>query len=331
MTVNFSVDESNLVAEWLEGVLWGVYSILFVIFILLWSKKPLRQAISPATVAAVIMYTLATLHMAFELMRLVQAFIIYRDNPGPTLYYAGSTWVSITADYFYIINMVLGDAILVWRLYIVWSGNIWVTVIGSIMVLGTAICGLTASTMAAIPTASFTEAINWGTSMFVISLSTNVIVTLLIAGKILFQAWSMRSITGSMGNYSRVILVVTESGTLITLAKITEFVLYMAAPDDSLAGNNAMYIPNKCMPQITGIAPLMILIAVATGFTNRTTYNGNPTTAMQNTLKFAHQSTTQQAVTEDDTTNQFMFSLNTTDAGLKEKTSETSHHSIYDA
>lgn len=57
-----------------------------------------------------------------------------------------------------------------------------------------------------------------------------------------------------MGNmattYTRLILLLIESGFVIAAAKVTEFVLFEVA-GSGIGGNNAMYIPFDIMPQIT--------------------------------------------------------------------------------
>ena len=52
-------------------------------------------------------------------------------------------------------------------------------------------------------------------------------------------------------HHSRVILLIIESGALISAAKLTEFVLFQLAPVDGLDGLNALYIVYEAMPQIT--------------------------------------------------------------------------------
>ena len=47
------------------------------------------------------------------------------------------------------------------------------------------------------------------------------------------------------------ILLIIESGALISAAKLTEFALFQLAPVDGLDGLNALYIVYEAMPQIT--------------------------------------------------------------------------------
>lgn len=98
------------------------------------------------------------------------------------------------------------------------------------------------------------------------------------------------------GNYTRVLLLLIESGALVAAAKLTEFVLFELAPDDGISGLNAIDVVYECMPQITvsacpvrpipnphfdvrsacaraqGLAPTCIIYAVNKGFTQPDSY-----------------------------------------------------------
>lgn len=50
--------------------------------------------------------------------------------------------------------------------------------------------------------------------------------------------------------YQAIILLVLESGAVITLAKTVEFVLFKLEPIDPASGNHALYIVFDMMPQI---------------------------------------------------------------------------------
>lgn len=67
------------------------------------------------------------------------------------------------------------------------------------------------------------------------------------------------------GQYSRVILLIVESGALIAAAKIVEFTLFKLAPVDGLHGLNALYIVYEIMPQITVSAGALARGAILCG------------------------------------------------------------------
>ena len=53
------------------------------------------------------------------------------------------------------------------------------------------------------------------------------------------------------GRYNRIILLIVESGAIISATKLTEFTLFNIAPDSGIGGLNAMYILYEIVPQMT--------------------------------------------------------------------------------
>lgn len=87
--------------------------------------------------------------------------------------------------------------------------------------------------------------------------------------------------------YNKIILLIVESGLVMGVSKIIEFVLFNIAPGDGLSGMNALYIVMDSMPQIMvrvstslslyaeliisltqGICPTFIIMVVNSGFTS---------------------------------------------------------------
>ena len=68
--------------------------------------------------------------------------------------------------------------------------------------------------------------------------------------------WLARSVSRDLDRplqsiYRTIILVLIESGLVITIAKLNEFVLFKLAPGNSgLSGLNALYIVFEMIPQI---------------------------------------------------------------------------------
>lgn len=62
---------------------------------------------------------------------------------------------------------------------------------------------------------------------------------------------SRKALGVSGGQYTRILLLLIESGAFVAAAKLTEFILYELAPVDGLEGMNAIEVVFECMPQIT--------------------------------------------------------------------------------
>ncbi|KAI0718522.1 hypothetical protein C8T65DRAFT_570474 [Cerioporus squamosus] len=268
----FPIDEAYLIGGWLESFFWGLFTFLFGMTIYSIYRKR-REGFNKFTTASiVILYILATVHMALALVRLIQGFILYRDTIGPIPYFANiSVRLNMGKDYIYITNLAMGDLVIAWRLYVVWGKKLWIAIPPIILVVGEFICGYGSISQWLLPHPDPVEIAHWGQGIFVISLVANIFVTALIATRIWYMTSHTRQVlqVESTDRYSRVILLIVESGALIALVKIVEFTLFKMASVDGIHGLNAMYIVYEIMPQVTGLAPTVIVYAVNNGFTQK--------------------------------------------------------------
>ncbi|KAI0072735.1 hypothetical protein K474DRAFT_1667460 [Panus rudis PR-1116 ss-1] len=271
--MNFPIDKSYLVAGWLAGVFWGAFTVLFVACMITSFMHHRRrwQTLGAVTV----MYCLATAHISFVVIRLIQAFIVHVNDAdqGAIMYLADiGQPLNRSKDMVYITSIWLGDSILVWRCYMVWNRDWRIIALPCIMVAATAISGYGAVGQYFASDPFTLLAVRWANGMLAVSMVTNLVLTLLTAGRIwaLTRTIDFQATPGSnaRNRYRTVVLVVLETGMLVTVGKLVEFILFQLAPDDGLDGNNALYIVMDCMPQLMGIAPTFIILAVNQGFTS---------------------------------------------------------------
>lgn len=69
------------------------------------------------------------------------------------------------------------------------------------------------------------------------------------------RRWLARGVAQGLGRqmqstYRTLVLLIIESGLVITVAKIAEFTLFQLSPDDGLGGLNALYIVFEMIPHI---------------------------------------------------------------------------------
>ncbi|KAI0649251.1 hypothetical protein C8Q79DRAFT_1007789 [Trametes meyenii] len=263
----FPIDEAYLIGGWAESFLWGCFTIL--ISTTLYAVHEKRQLSLNFTICAIVMiYILATAHMLLALTRLIQGFVLYRDTVGPEHYFSDvSVPINLVKDYLYITNLVLGDCVVVWRLYVVWGRNLRIAAVPAMLVAFEALAGYGSCTIETLPDAQYKIVAIWGTTMYTTSLVTNVFVTATVALRIWYiSRHAKRAGLGGV-QYGGLLLLIIESGALIAAAKVVEFVLFEFVPGDGLFGLNALYIVYECMPQITGIVPTLIVWAVTHGYT----------------------------------------------------------------
>ncbi|KAL1945065.1 hypothetical protein VTO73DRAFT_2685 [Trametes versicolor] len=270
----FPIDEAYLIGGWLESFMWGVYTIMFAMTMYTIYQKRRDGVNKFTTVTLVLLYVLATGHMSLALARLVQGFVLFRNIIDPVEYFANiSLRINMAKDYLYITNLFLGDLIIVWRLYVVYGKNLYIAFFPTLMCLAELSVGYASISEWLAPTQNFMVMDQLGSTMFSLSLAANIILTFVIVARIWYMTYRSRKVLGVPGgNYTRVLLLLIESGALVAAAKLTEFVLFELAPDDGISGLNAIDVVYECMPQITGLAPTCIIYAVNKGFTQPDSY-----------------------------------------------------------
>ncbi|KAI0630789.1 hypothetical protein C8Q77DRAFT_226919 [Trametes polyzona] len=280
---SFPIDEAYLIGGWLESFVWGVYTTMFAMTAYTIYQKRREDINKFTTITLVLLYVLATSHMSLALVRLIQGFVLFRDVLDPILYFANiGVRLNVAKDFIYITTLSLGDLVIVWRLYVVWGKNLYIAFLPFLLCLGELAVGYGSISYWLAPKQNFTVMGRLGSTLFILSLVANILVTLVIAGRIWWVSRRTRKALGvAGGHYQRVLLLIIESGALVAGAKLIEFTLYKLAPVNGLDGLNAMYIVYECMPQITGLAPTCIIYLVNKGFTQKdTAYSTKPKTSM---------------------------------------------------
>lgn len=156
---------------------------------------------------AIFMFLFSTIHVSLGFARLVEGFIYLRDvEGGPATFFSD---VSIPANVakviIHTVNSILGDSIVVWRCYHVWGGSWKICVIPVLFIIasagecslvsilcianGIAVCGFGQGVIFAqaktTHSAFGANLARWNGSLFTLSLVTNIVVTSLIAARIL--------------------------------------------------------------------------------------------------------------------------------------------------
>jgi len=266
MPSDIPADVAYLGGVWFEGVLYGFHIIVFFALCKIFLEKSYRRGreISTAILVtfAVVMFALSTAHVGLAVFELLQGFVYQRDmEGGPPAYFRNNVFPKRKA--IYIINTLLGDSLLIWRVYVIWGRN-WIICLPSVLLLlGTAICGI--KTIVANATSSaasvFTsDILSWITSTFVLTIVTQITATALIAGRIYYA--SMPS-TGELdkrhrSRYMALVWLVVESGAIYTSAALIQLITY-------LEKMNAGVIMEFALSQLSAMVPLVIVVRVGLG------------------------------------------------------------------
>jgi len=230
------------------------------------------------------------------MIRLYEAFIIFSPTVDPSTYYLVQGNIhpgyNFAQVWLYAVVTITGDSVLVWRCHAVWGRKYWyITLIPALSVLATTIGGFGAPSVTLKLSSESPEvaanfaplAASFATTEIATSLVTNLLTTIIIGGRI----WWVSTRMGGKNRFSRVISLVVESGTLLTLLKITEFSLYRVAVADVNNIREMFWTVWSCVPQVVAIVPTLIIIVVTTGHTAISNSAVVPSTSLPSTMMFS--------------------------------------------
>ncbi|KAJ7931732.1 hypothetical protein B0H13DRAFT_2524736 [Mycena leptocephala] len=296
MSPPFLIDSAQIVGLFMETLLYGVYLVTLgqCLHALLWSPAEHRFRAKnkihwPMLVAAILMFTFATLDVAFGLRHNLDAFVYYTGPGGAKEELENiSYWVNVMKTADYVAQTCIGDAILIYRCYMVWGKKLWIIAPSFLLWLGGTTCGAiltytfaTLNKAALIDTASATP---WVDSMIALTLSMNILTTSLIV----YRIWTVDKQTCNMiatsstarsrrvSRLKSVMRILIDSAALYTVSVIIFVITY-------IAGSNANYGTSDNVVQIIGICFNMIIIRVNAREAAKNSATAGATTGNDNT------------------------------------------------
>ncbi|KAF9061813.1 hypothetical protein BDP27DRAFT_1428576 [Rhodocollybia butyracea] len=286
------LDRAYLTAIWLETLFYGINMLLFFSYLFIVKYKRKYRLSKIIITVAVLMFLFSTTHVSLGFYRLIEGFIVLRDAPGgPSAFFSD---VSIPANVakvtLHTVNSVFGDSIMVWRCYNVWGQKWLPSILPILLIIASAVCGFGQAVIfaqAKSTHSAFSSQLEiWNGSLFSLSLTTNVVVTSLIAFRIWWLSREVSPLHESSFKYRRVLTLVIESGAVYSSALVIEITLYFL-------NNNAFYIIYDPIAQLTAIVPTTIIVMTSLGLTSndlnseekRTTKNR--TNALESRPQFA--------------------------------------------
>ncbi|KAK0211371.1 hypothetical protein DFS33DRAFT_374419 [Desarmillaria ectypa] len=254
------VDLASLVGLWCTSVLYGIHLVLYLSCVSLLARR--RWILLGS---ATIQFVVSTVHIAAGLRSLIEAFIWLKDPNGSTEYWNNQTrFVNVLQESATITNCIVGDVVLLWRLYVIWDKSLIVSLFPALMVLAFGVCGYITiyhlSSLIAFNPESVHALFRWLQASWSLSLATQICVTALIVARI----WWMTRRTGSWQlsqksqPYMDVIWMIVESGAISAFTSTLFLVFFNLKPQISI-------ILGDSLGQISAIAPALIIFRVGLG------------------------------------------------------------------
>ncbi|PPR07869.1 hypothetical protein CVT24_005606 [Panaeolus cyanescens] len=223
-----------------EVFLYGIYSTLFAICIrVLLRNRRTTQKILLA--CAVVMFCLATVDVILELSFLFR-FVVQRQNiPEAEIHYK---------YLIYITSNIIADSLVIYRCHAVWNNSKRVILLPCFLLVCGSACGY-----AFIAVSQDEYKFRKLLVAFLFSTVTlNMLVTMLMAGRIWWIARKARAILGPglSSKYNTMIAIIVESGIIYSIYVILDVVFPNLILDAGLA-------------QVVGIVPTLIIVQIGMG------------------------------------------------------------------
>ncbi|KAK0470344.1 uncharacterized protein EV420DRAFT_1634769 [Desarmillaria tabescens] len=263
-------DLAALAGLWCATVLYGVNLVLYFCCV----HVLIRRRTSTSWVllgGATVQFIISTVHIAAGLRSMIEGFIWSNKVPGGSYYY----WEDMTRTVYIlqeaatVTNCLIGDTILIWRLYVIWDKKILVCLFPVSVVLAFSVCGyisiyhlshLSLSDVQA-ELQTVDDILNWLQATWSLSLATQILVTTLIATRIWWVSkQALARASGKRSNpYMTVIRTVIESGAIYALTAALMLAFFTQR-------SQASTVMADALGQISAMVPALIIVRAGLGY-----------------------------------------------------------------
>jgi len=263
----------GIVSLWAASVLYGINIVMFIICIVILGKRKGSSVPLFLLVAICLQFLLSTAHIGAALGAGVHAFKTVSTGTAAKLI---STWISVLGTYtelqqiFYAISNYIGDLILIWRLYVVYGNNWYITILPLLLATASEACTLYGALTTITDPAKIIQATTTRksplaqvvTAGFAMTAATQIFVTTLLAAKIYSATRSFGQFSQSRGTpkrnsaYSGILWMLVESGATMAAVEI----IFLGVWRKGLSGLSQFTL--AVLGQLCAIVPLSIVARV---------------------------------------------------------------------
>ncbi|CAA7268856.1 unnamed protein product [Cyclocybe aegerita] len=290
----FPITEAQLTGLFVESILFGVHmvSLGYCLQALMSTKTRWRRSSEinwPMVAISCALFANAAFDVSLGFYHNMKAFVFYTGPGGAAAKFTDiSNWVNVLKSLTVVVQTMIGDAMLIYRCWVVYHQSFLVVSCSIVLWLG---CLATTiwviyleATLHSRVLVSASQLQPAGTSFWALTIVLNIITTGLLL-------WRIHSVESSNRKYrihsitdpdrrrstlQRVMLSIIESGILYSIASLTTFITFVI-------GSNAVYVTTDAEIQIVGIAFNLIIIRASNiaGFGDGSTMVSAQTSATQ--------------------------------------------------
>jgi len=261
------LEKSNLDGVVLAGFGYGIFFTLFVqCFRALLCNMSLKGKAKWIIIGYItILFALGTIGFGGNAKFNEMTYIEDRNYPGgPNAFTAEqySDTVNIMSFASYVVMSWFADGLVLYRYLLIWNFNYWMLILPAVIFMGSISMSISLLVAMTRPDATFWTAasVNFGLAYWSLSVSLNIILTVLIVVRLLSARNAVRKALGRQHSemYTSLAALLVESASLYSVTGLVFIITYA----------RGSYVQNLVLPplgQVQGIAPLLIILRFAEG------------------------------------------------------------------
>ncbi|EMD38814.1 hypothetical protein CERSUDRAFT_112546 [Gelatoporia subvermispora B] len=261
------LENAFYVGSYMSGILYGVELILYSMTIYAVSKTPkTRRPRSDKffTLYSTALLIMLTIDISTNAFWGQQMWILDRGRPGGVPAFIAdesSIWYQTFGTTSSIVLILMGDALLIYRCFIIWGSNWLVIVLPILIYLANLALGILVLITAGTPGGqTFSgRTLDFGTPLYSMSISLNIILTALICGRLLYISRRVRQTMGADAAelYTGIVAILIESAVPYSVCGIIFLIPYVRGSQTSIAFA-------QIWGKLTCLAPQLIVYRVVT-------------------------------------------------------------------
>ncbi|KAJ7023270.1 hypothetical protein C8F04DRAFT_1271589 [Mycena alexandri] len=313
--MQFPLENTFIVAAWLETCLYGIYFSLFWFSVYI-NSRCTRNGHRPGQVmffSSILMFAVATAHVAMSCYRMIRGYVNFANAPGGPVSFLGviSHWTHIFNDVLFTIQSLLGDAIAVYRCWILWNRDYKFVVLPLCLLVVNFVSGVKVTTGFAKvnPDASIFESSLsiWITIFFSVAVAQNITTTSLMALRLWLTERKSPRFRMDSGAFLPVIRILVESAALYLFLEIVLLVFYSL-------NYNVQYILLDAMTPVIGITFGLITVRIILRSQNQFSHGRVETIGSMPLRRIAMNITTQ--IAEDSSDAKIEYEVGSVNTGI---------------
>ncbi|EAU92219.1 hypothetical protein CC1G_10105 [Coprinopsis cinerea okayama7 len=262
-------EHSLYVGNYMSGILYGISLMMYIATMQGLLQKSVTRTSAKArrffAIYSTILFLLLTIDIAVNAIWSQLCWIDGRNHPGGVLGYIGenmAVWYQTMGSTTVVAMIFMGDALLLYRMYVIWGQNIYVLILPCLAYLCAFALAIIQLVTAAMPGASLFngKSINFGVPYYTITISLNVVITSLICYRLRRLSKTVSQALGrdNARMYTSVAAMLVESAAPYSLVGIMFLIPYALESQTALSFG-------QVWAKLTCICPQMIVFRVISG------------------------------------------------------------------